>query len=113
MKMGGFKRTVVLGMAASALLLVSGCRNERAREGQQDVQQRDLQGQQPVQPGTGGAGGESGENTGKQPDDLKQLPDEEGFQSVPEEQEAPSGIGLDGRGGGDSEHRQRDPKQDK
>jgi hypothetical protein len=112
MKMGGFKRTVVFGLAASALLLASGCRNERAREGQQDVQGQQQQGQG-QQPGTGGAGGESGEDTGRQPDDLKQLPDEEGFQSVPDEHEAPSGIGLDGRGGsGEDEQRPRDSQQD-
>jgi predicted small secreted protein len=99
MKRDGFKRAVVLGMVASALML-AGCRNERGGQGIQGQQQ-------PVrEPGTGGAGQEQGENEGREPEDLRQEPEEEGFQSVPEEQEAPSGIGLDGRGG--SEPRRQD-----
>jgi hypothetical protein len=110
MKTGGFKHAVVLGLAASALLL-GGCRNERGQGAQQGVQEQ----QQPLQepreaPGTGGAGDEPGEDTQGQPDHLKQVPDEEGFQSVPEEQEAPSGIGLDGRGGSGEEQRHEQEK---
>jgi hypothetical protein len=107
MKTGGFKHAVVLGLAASALLLTGGCRNERG-QGVQQVPQNEQQ--QPREaPGTGGAGQEEelGEDTQGQPDHLKQLDDdEEGFQSTPEEQEAPSGIGLDGRGGSGEEQEQ-------
>jgi hypothetical protein len=98
MKTDGFKRAVVLGLAASALLLAGGCREDRARQGAQDVQ-----GQQQQAPGTGGAGRQEDTGPGQEPRELNQLPDEEGFQSVPEEQEAPSGIGLDGRGGSGGE----------
>ncbi|WP_375768872.1 hypothetical protein NR798_45545 [Archangium gephyra] len=93
MKRDGFKRAVVLGLAASALLVAGGCREERGRQGT-----RDVQGQQQA-PGTGGAGPQENTGPGQEPRDLNRLPDEEGFQSVPKEQEAPSGIGLDGRGG--------------
>ncbi|HYO70847.1 MAG TPA: hypothetical protein VEU33_32680 [Archangium sp.] len=98
----GFKRVVVLGLAASALW-VTGCRDQASR--QQGVQDVQGQQQQPA-PGTGGAGRQEDTGPGQEPQDLKQLPDEEGFQSVPSEQEAPSGIGLDGRGG-DTEQRQK------
>lgn len=107
MKTGGFKRVVVLGLAASALLLAGGCRNERSQGTQQGTQQ-----QQPREaPGTGGAGQEPGEDTQGQPEHLKQLEDEEGFQSAPEEQEAPSGIGLDGRGGSGEEQQENEPEK--
>ncbi|HYO55234.1 hypothetical protein [Archangium sp.] len=102
MKRDGFKRAVVLGLAASALLLAGGCRDERGRQGQ-----RDVQGQQQQAPGTGGAGQED-TGPGQEPRDLNQLPDEEGFQNVPEQQEAPSGIGLDGRGGSGEEQQKPD-----
>jgi hypothetical protein len=109
MKRDGFKRVVVLGMVASALMLTGGCRSEqRGREGPQGVPGQ----QQPVQePGTGGAGEEQGENEGQEPADLRQLPEEEGFQSVPEDQEAPSGIGLDGRGGSEERNPRRDDRK--
>jgi hypothetical protein len=95
MKRDGFKRAVVLGLAASALLLAGGCRDERGRQGGQDVQGQ----RQQQAPGTGGAGRQEDTGPGQEPGDLNQLPEEGGFQSVPAEQEAPSGIGLDGRGG--------------
>ncbi len=94
MKKDGFKRAVVLGLAASALMLAGGCKDER-RQGAQDVQ-----GPQQQAPGTGGAGQQENTGPGQEPRDLNQLPDEEGFQNVPADQEAPSGIGLDGRGDG-------------
>jgi hypothetical protein len=95
MKRDGFKRGVVLGLTASALLVAGGCRDQAGR--QQGTQ--DIQGQQQQAPGTGGAGQQEDTGPGQEPRDLNQLPDEEGFQNVPDEQEAPSGIGLDGRGG--------------
>jgi hypothetical protein len=103
----GFKRLAVLGMVASALMLSAGCRNERGAE------QQGVQGQkQPTQDtdeGTGGAGQqEMGEDEAREPEDLRQEPEEEGFQSVPENQEAPSGIGLDGRGGSEGNQHQGD-----
>lgn len=95
MKKDGFKRAVVLGLAASALLVAGGCRDQAGRQpGAQD-----FPGQQQQAPGTGGAGQQENTGPGQEPRDLNQLPDEEGFQNVPAEQEAPSGIGLDGRGG--------------
>jgi hypothetical protein len=97
-------RAVVLGLAASALLLAGGCRDERGRQGVQGPQ--DVQGPQQA-PGTGGAGQED-TGPGQEPRDLDQLPDEEGFQNVPDEQEAPSGIGLDGRGGSDVKQQKPD-----
>jgi len=107
MKTDGFKRAVVLGLAASALLLAGGCREDRARQGTQDVQ-----GQQQQAPGTGGAGRQEDTGPGQEPRDLNQLPEEEGFQSVPEEQKAPSGIGLDGRGGAGGEQQgERQPAE--
>ncbi len=110
MKMGGFKHAVVLGLAASALLL-GGCRNERNQGVQQGTQEQQRPMQQQEAPGTGGAGEELGEDTQGQPDHLKQVPDdEEGFQSAPEEQEAPSGIGLDGRGGSGEEQQHEQEK---
>jgi hypothetical protein len=111
MKMDGFKRAVVLGMAASALMLMGGCREgQRGREGQQGVQGQ--QQPQPREEGTGGAGQrELGEDEGQEPADLRQVPEEEGFQSVPEEQEAPSGIGLDGRGGSEVNQQQQDDQR--
>jgi hypothetical protein len=100
----GFKRVVVLGLAASALW-VTGCRDQAGR--QQGAQ--DVQGQQQQQPpGTGGAGQQENNGPGQEPRDLNQLPDEEGFQNVPAEQEAPSGIGLDGREGDTQEHQKPD-----
>lgn len=106
----GFKRLAVLGMVASALMLSAGCRNERGAD------QRGVQGQkQPTQDdnmGTGGAGQrEMGEDEGQEPADLRQEPEEEGFQSVPENQEAPSGIGLDGRGGSTQDTERQDDRQ--
>jgi len=99
----GFKRVVVLGLAASALW-VTGCRDQAGRQpGARDVP---VQQQQPA-PGTGGAGRQEDTGPGQEPQDLKRLPDEEGFQSVPSEQEAPSGIGLDGRGGETSQEHQK------
>ena len=112
MKTGGLKHAVVLGLAASALLL-GGCRNERGQGAQQGTQEQLRQPMQQPQeaPGTGGAGDEPGEDTQGQPDHLKQEPqDEEGFQSAPEEQEAPSGIGLDGRGGSGEEQQDEQEK---
>jgi hypothetical protein len=112
MKTGGFKGAGVLGLAVSALLFAGGCRNERSQGTQQDTQgqQQVLPGQQQA-PGTGGAG-ESGAVTPDQPDDLKQLPDEEGFQSAPEEHELPSGIGQDGRGGSGLEDQEQEQHQE-
>ena len=104
MKTDGFKRAGVLGLAVAALLFAGGCRNERSQGTQQDTQQQQA-------PGTGGAG-ESGAVTPDQPDDLKQLPNEEGFQSVPDEHELPSGIGQDGRGGSGIEEQDRELQQD-
>ncbi|HZI05066.1 MAG TPA: hypothetical protein VEZ71_13640 [Archangium sp.] len=105
MKKDGFKRAVVLGLAASALLVAGGCRDQAGR--QQGAQ--DLPGQQQQAPGTGGAGQqEMGEDEAREPEDLRQEPEEEGFQSVPENQEAPSGIGLDGRGGSEGNQHQGD-----
>jgi hypothetical protein len=96
MKRDGFKRTAVLGLAVSALLMTVGCR-QSAQPGQ-DAQQQGVQDQQQQAPGTGGSGqGGSGE----EPADLNQLPEEEGFQSTPDEHELPSGSGLDGRDGPD------------
>lgn len=103
MKSNGFKRVVVLGLAASALW-VTGCRDQSGRQqGAQDIQGQQQQ-QQPQTPGTGGAGQQEDTGPGQEPRDLNQLPDEEGFQNVPAEQEAPSGIGLDGREGATEEH---------
>lgn len=103
MKRDGFKRGVVLGLTASALLVAGGCRDQAGR--QQGTQ--DLPGQQQA-PGTGGAGQQEDTGPGQEPRDLNRLPEQEGFQSVPEEQEAPSGIGLDGRGGAGEEQRTPD-----
>jgi hypothetical protein len=103
----GFKRVVVLGLAASALW-VTGCRDQAGRQqGAQDIQGQQ---QQPA-PGTGGAGRQEDTGPGQEPQDLKQLPDEEGFQNVPSEQEAPSGIGLDGRNGDTAEEHQKPDSQ--
>ncbi|HEX5747276.1 MAG TPA: hypothetical protein VFZ09_13620 [Archangium sp.] len=99
----GFKRVVVLGLAASALW-VTGCRDQAGR--QQGA--REVQGQQQPAPGTGGAGRQEDTGPGQEPQDLKRLPDEEGFQSVPPQQEAPSGIGLDGRNGETEQHQKPD-----
>ncbi|OJT19073.1 hypothetical protein BO221_36805 [Archangium sp. Cb G35] len=102
----GFKRVVVLGLAASALW-VTGCRDQANRQqGAQDVQNQQ---QQPA-PGTGGAGQQEDTGPGQEPRDLNRLPEEEGFQSVPSEQEAPSGIGLDGRQG-ETEDQQPDDQR--
>ena len=111
MKTGGFKRTVVLGTAAAALFLVGGCRQQHAQEVPQDIQrQQEAQDTQQA-PATGGAG-QAGSD--EQPVDINKLPDQEGFQSVPEQQEAPHGIGEeDEEGAGGSQvnpHQQRDPK---
>ena len=89
MKRGGFKHTVVLGMTASALLLVGGCRDEqRDRELQRNIQEQ----HQRQVPGTGGAGQTGAE---QRPMDINPLPEEEGFKTVPEQQTAPSGIGQE------------------
>lgn len=95
MKRDGFTRAMVIGLAASALLLAGGCREDRGRQGAQDIQGQ----QQQQAPGTGGAGQQEDTGRGQEPRDLNRLPEQEGFQSVPPGQEAPSGIGLDGRGG--------------
>jgi hypothetical protein len=87
MKSNGFKRAVVLGLAASALMLAGGCRDERGRQGPQYVpSQQDT--------GTGGAG--------QQPVDVNPQPDQEGFKTVPEQQELPSGIQDESQGQGGS-----------
>jgi hypothetical protein len=125
MTTNGFKRAMMLGLAASALLLAGGCRDERGKQGPQYVPSQQDQ-------GTGGAGtmdrgqqpvdvnpqkdqegmktvpqqqelpnGIQDENQGQggsgQPEDMNKLPDEEGFQSVPERQELPDGVGVDGQ----------------
>lgn len=126
MTRNGFKRAVVLGLAASALMLAGGCRDERGKQGPQYVpSQQDQgtggagatgQGQQPVdvnpQPDQEGMktvpprqelpSGIQDENqgqggSGQQPVDMNELPDEQGFQSVPERQELPNGVGADGQ----------------
>ncbi len=88
--MKGFKRAVVLGTAATALLLAGGCRDQqRGQQGPQYVPSQDQ--------GTGGAG-QSGSQ--QQPVDVNPQPDQEGFKTAPEEQTAPHGIDDDqGRGG--------------
>ncbi|WNG51578.1 hypothetical protein F0U60_51180 [Archangium minus] len=87
----GFKRAVVMGLAASALLLAGGCRDERGRQGPQYVPS------QQQEQGTGGAG-----QSGQQPVDVNPQPDQEGFKTVPEQQELPSGIQDESRGQGGS-----------
>jgi hypothetical protein len=93
MTKNGFKRAMVLGLAASALMLAGGCRQERSKQGPQYVpsQQQDQ--------GTGGAG-TSGR--GQQPVDVNPQPDQEGLKTVPEQQELPSGIQGEEQGQGGS-----------
>lgn len=93
MTRNGFKRAVVLGLAASALMLAGGCREERGKQGPQYVPSQQDQ-------GTGGAGG-SGQQR-QQPVDVNPQPDQEGMKTVPEEQTLPSGIQDEEQGQGGS-----------
>ena len=92
MTRNGFKRAVVLGLAASALMLAGGCREERGKQGRQYVPSQQDQ-------GTGGAG-TSGQR--QQPVDVNPQPDQEGMKTVPEQQELPSGIQDEDQGQGGS-----------
>ena len=87
----GFKRVVVMGVAASALAFAGGCRDQ-SREAQ--VPQYT-----PAQeaPGTGGAGLAE---PGQQPLDINRQRDQEGFKTVPPQQTLPSGIQRDQGGSG-------------
>ncbi|MGZ3459212.1 MAG: hypothetical protein ACXU86_12005 [Archangium sp.] len=109
MRMDGFKRALLLGLAASALRLAGGCRNEQ--RGQQGPQYVPSQQPQQQAPGTGGAG-QSGTN--QQPVDVNPQPNQEGFKTVPKQETGPNAIGPDqGRGGsgGDSQPQRQGDQQ--
>jgi hypothetical protein len=94
MTRNGFKRAVVLGLAASALMLAGGCRDQQGKQGPQYVPSQQDQGQ-----GTGGAGAM---DRGQQPVDVNPQKDQEGMKTVPEQQELPSGIQREDEGQGGS-----------